>query len=338
MSTTQHTGHYNLPTFGDNPNDRPSWRGDFTDAMTKIDNQMYTNATNIITATATAQQAKEVADNAEKLARTNKTDIDKQASYFNALGINDANAASASKNKWNTASDNASYAKAKADGNGGILAALGVTDTSTAGANKTKWDNAATNASYAKAKADGNATEIENIKSGYATTSYVNSTFLKHVNIAVAKLSNSNFSINANSTTPQAITFGEHDGHTSFDDAEQVIKLSADKTNLTVSESGIYIVSAAARFGGMSFASDDKYRGIELLMYVNSEFLETAVATVVVGANGSLRGAQYAAMPARPYRLNANDKISLKYRLNAGTDRISGQINYAALSVFRVSR
>ena len=29
MSSTQHTGHYNLPTFGDNPNDRPSWRGDF---------------------------------------------------------------------------------------------------------------------------------------------------------------------------------------------------------------------------------------------------------------------------------------------------------------------
>lgn len=94
MSTTQHTGHYNLPTFGDNPNDRPSWRGDFTDAMTKIDNQMYANATNITTATAAANnantaahQAKESADNAAKLAQANKTDIDKHASYFNALGV-----------------------------------------------------------------------------------------------------------------------------------------------------------------------------------------------------------------------------------------------------------
>lgn len=94
MSTTQHTGHYNLPTFGDNPNDRPSWRGDFTDAMTKIDNQMYTNATNTTTAAAAAnnantaaQQAKESAGNAAKLAQANKTDIDKQASYFNALGV-----------------------------------------------------------------------------------------------------------------------------------------------------------------------------------------------------------------------------------------------------------
>ena len=94
MSTTQHTGHYNLPTFGDNPNDRPSWRGDFTDAMTKIDNQMYTNATNTTTATAAAnnantaaQKAKESADNAAKLAQANKTDITKQESYFNALGV-----------------------------------------------------------------------------------------------------------------------------------------------------------------------------------------------------------------------------------------------------------
>ena len=94
MSTTQHTGHYNLPTFGDNPNDRPSWRGDFTDAMTKIDNQMYANATNITTATAAANNAKTAADAAKKsadnaagLAQTNKTAIAEQSSYFNALGI-----------------------------------------------------------------------------------------------------------------------------------------------------------------------------------------------------------------------------------------------------------
>lgn len=94
MSTTQHTGHYNLPTFGDSPNDRPSWRGDFTDAMTKIDNQMYTNATNITTATAAANnattaagEAKKAAETATSLSQTNKTDIAEQASYFNALGI-----------------------------------------------------------------------------------------------------------------------------------------------------------------------------------------------------------------------------------------------------------
>lgn len=94
MSTTQHTDHYNLPTFGDNPNDRPSWRGDFSDAMTKIDNQMYANATNITTATAAANSAKaaadaakESADTAVELAQTNKSDIAEQESYFTALGV-----------------------------------------------------------------------------------------------------------------------------------------------------------------------------------------------------------------------------------------------------------
>lgn len=101
MSTTQHTGHYNLPTFGDNPNDRPSWRGDFTDAMTKIDNQMYANATNIITATAAANNAtaaannaktaadaaKKSADTAAELAQANKNNIADLDSYFGKLGV-----------------------------------------------------------------------------------------------------------------------------------------------------------------------------------------------------------------------------------------------------------
>lgn len=100
MSTTQHTGHYNLPTFGDNPNDRPSWRGDFTDAMTKIDNQMYANAANITTATAAANNAsaaaataKESADNAARLAQASKSDIAELDGYFGKLGVTSAQTA-----------------------------------------------------------------------------------------------------------------------------------------------------------------------------------------------------------------------------------------------------
>lgn len=94
MSTTQHTGHYNLPTFGDNPNDRPSWRGDFTDAMTKIDNQMYANATNVTTATAAANnataaagEARKAADAATSLAQANESDITRLDGYFTGLGV-----------------------------------------------------------------------------------------------------------------------------------------------------------------------------------------------------------------------------------------------------------
>ena len=113
MSTTQHTGHYNLPTFGDNPNDRPSWRGDFTDAMTKIDNQMYANATNITTATAAAnnanaaaQQAKESADNAARLAQTNATGIGVLDGYFSKLGVTSAQTAQNLMNTINGKAEN----------------------------------------------------------------------------------------------------------------------------------------------------------------------------------------------------------------------------------------
>jgi hypothetical protein len=113
MSTTQHTGHYNLPTFGDSPNDRPSWRGDFTDAMTKIDNQMYTNATNITTATAAANnataaagEAKKAAETAKSLAQTNKSDIAELDGYFGRLGVTSESTAQQLMNTINGKAEN----------------------------------------------------------------------------------------------------------------------------------------------------------------------------------------------------------------------------------------
>lgn len=113
MSTTQHTGHYNLPTFGDSPNDRPSWRGDFTDAMTKIDNQMYTNATNITTATAAANnattaagEAKKAAETAKSLAQTNKNGIANLNGYFGKLGVTSETTAQQLMNTINGKAEN----------------------------------------------------------------------------------------------------------------------------------------------------------------------------------------------------------------------------------------
>lgn len=102
MSTTQHTGHYNLPTFGDNPNDRPSWRGDFTDAMTKIDNQMYANATNITTATAAANNATTAAGKATKTANAAQSTADDAVARLDALGATSNTAAGQLKTKIDT--------------------------------------------------------------------------------------------------------------------------------------------------------------------------------------------------------------------------------------------
>lgn len=102
MSTTQHTGHYNLPTFGDNPNDRPTWRGDFTDAMTKIDNQMYANATNITTATAAANNATTAASKATETADAAQSTANDAVGRLNALGATDNTTAGQLKTKIDT--------------------------------------------------------------------------------------------------------------------------------------------------------------------------------------------------------------------------------------------
>jgi hypothetical protein len=78
MSSINKTPHYNLSQFGDSPDDKPSWRGDYTADMSKIDSQMYRNAIDATTATSTANTAKTTADNALSLAQTNKADIAEQ--------------------------------------------------------------------------------------------------------------------------------------------------------------------------------------------------------------------------------------------------------------------
>lgn len=87
MSSINKTPHYNLSQFGDSPDDKPSWRGDYTADMSKIDSQMHRNETDATTAASTANTAKSAADNALSLAQTNKSDIAEQESYFTALGV-----------------------------------------------------------------------------------------------------------------------------------------------------------------------------------------------------------------------------------------------------------
>lgn len=87
MSSINKTPHYNLSQFGDSPDDKPSWRGDYTADMSKVDSQMYRNATDATTAAGTANTAKSTADNALSLAQTNKSDIAEQESYFTAIGV-----------------------------------------------------------------------------------------------------------------------------------------------------------------------------------------------------------------------------------------------------------
>lgn len=106
MASINKTPHYNLSQFGDSPDDKPSWRGDYTSDMSKIDSQMYRNETDATTATNTANTAKSTADSALSQVQTNKNGIAEQASYFNALGVTSVGTAQSLMSTINAKAEN----------------------------------------------------------------------------------------------------------------------------------------------------------------------------------------------------------------------------------------
>jgi hypothetical protein len=106
MSSINKTPHYNLSQFGDSPDDKPSWRGDYTGDMSKIDSQMYRNETDATAATSTANTAKNTADNAFELAQAGKSDIARQESFFTALGVTSESTAQALMSTINGKAEN----------------------------------------------------------------------------------------------------------------------------------------------------------------------------------------------------------------------------------------
>lgn len=89
MSSLNKTPNYNLSQFGDNENDKPSWRGDYTADMSKIDTAIYN-------ATTTSQNAQTAATNAQNTANLvknlmdhmNVTDEDSAADLINQIETN----------------------------------------------------------------------------------------------------------------------------------------------------------------------------------------------------------------------------------------------------------
>lgn len=151
MSSISKTPHYNLSQFGDSPDDKPSWRGDYTADMSKIDSQMYRNETDATTAASTANTAKSTADNALSLAQTNKSDIAEQESYFTAFGVTSESTAQALMSTINGKAENTALTALQ-----GTVSSL----SSTVGA------KANTSDVYTKSQADARYTQ----QGGYAGT------------------------------------------------------------------------------------------------------------------------------------------------------------------------
>lgn len=151
MSSINKTPHYNLSQFGDSPDDKPSWRGDYTADMSKIDSQMYRNETDATTATSVANTAKSAADSAFSQAQTNKNDIAEQASYFNALGVTSVGTAQSLMSAINAKAENSALTTLQ-----GTVSALSDTVDTKANASEV----------YTRSQADARYTQ----QGGYAGT------------------------------------------------------------------------------------------------------------------------------------------------------------------------
>lgn len=151
MSSINKTPHYNLSQFGDSPDDKPSWRGDYTADMSKIDSQMYRNETDATTATSVANTAKKAADSAFSQAQTNKNDIAEQASYFNALGVTSVGTAQSLMSSINAKAENSALTTLQ-----GTVSALSDTVDTKANASEV----------YTRSQADARYTQ----QGGYAGT------------------------------------------------------------------------------------------------------------------------------------------------------------------------
>lgn len=148
MSSTQHTGHYNLSQFNDT--DKPTWRGDYNGDMSKIDDQMYANAQ-------AAQAAQNAATSATGTAQTASQAAQSATGMLSSMGVTDTGTAAQLKTKVDTTDTNANNALA-------YLAAMGVTNTSQGQSLVTsinnKADNTTVSALSAQVQQKANASEV----------------------------------------------------------------------------------------------------------------------------------------------------------------------------------
>lgn len=186
MSSINKTPHYNLSQFGDSPDDKPSWRGDYTGDMSKIDSQMYRNETDATTATSTANTAKNTADNALGLAQTNKSDIAEQESYFTALGVTSEPTAQALMSTINGKAENTA------------LTALQGTVSSLSGRVDGKADASQV---YTKAQSDTMFTK----QGGYSGTAQELNSAIIGVNSAISGMSSSFEQFKADGQVPTRV-------------------------------------------------------------------------------------------------------------------------------------
>ena len=116
MSSTRHTGHYNLSQFDDT--DKPTWRGDYNGDMGKIDDQMFANAQAAQAAQTAATSATGAAQAASQAAQTS-------TNILHNMGLDEPT-------QGTTYTQRIATVEQTANNNSSYFAAMGITNTSQA--------------------------------------------------------------------------------------------------------------------------------------------------------------------------------------------------------------
>lgn len=306
MSSSQKTPYYNLSQFQDT--DKPSWRGDYSGDMSKIDTGMQEIKTSAIDAKTAAQNA-ESSINEVKRDYLKKTDA--QNTYTTKTELNDTKT-TIENNANNTFVTKSVY-------NENIAKKADKTNVYT----KTESDEKyrAKTDSYSKSETDSNFNE-KIVHAQYHTAAGTQSVHW------------------ADSNTIVPINFNTELSGDFHNSADNSIILQT-QNDIKINKSGWYLMSGHVVYGSLVATSEYKPIHTRIMRRASSTYdtvLADTAASMNVGGNSATTGAaQKSIIPAQLHHLEAGDMVRMDCLVpDETTQNMSGLIRNAAFNIVRL--
>lgn len=306
MASTRKTPYYNLSQFDDH--DKPTWRGDYSGDMSKIDTGMQEIKTSAIDAKTIAQNAE---SSINEVKRDYLTKTDAQDTYATKTELNDT------KTTIETNADSKFVAK--------TVYEAAITDKAdkTSVYTKTESDDKyrAKTDSYSKSETDSNFNE-KIVHAQYHTAAGTQSVHWADSNTIVP--------INFNTEL-------SGDFHNSADNSI----ILQNQNDIKINKTGWYLMSGHVVYGGLVTTSEYKPIHTRIMRRVSSTYdtvLADTAASMNVGGNSSTTGAaQKSIIPAQLHHLEAGDMVRMDCLVpDETTQNMSGLIRNAALNIVRL--
>ena len=306
MSSTRKTPYYNLSQFDDH--DKPTWRGDYSGDMSKIDTGMQEIKTSAI-------DAKTIAQNAESSVNEVKRDYlkktDAQNTYATKTALNDTKT-TIENNANNTFVTKSVY-------NENIAKKADKTSVYT----KTESDDKyrAKTDSYSKSETDSNFnTKI--VHAQYHTAAGTQSVHWADSNTIVPVDFNTELS---------------GDFHNSADNSI----ILQNQNDIKINKTGWYLMSGHVVYGSLVATSEYKPIHTRIMRRTSSTYdtvLADTAASMNVGGNSATTGAaQKSIIPAQLHHLEAGDMVRMDCLVpDETTQNMSGLIRNAAFNIVRL--